>query len=136
AVPSLTSATLAQIEKSAFAYTTLSNPVDVTPQGYGADYAAFDGIARAVLADGNVDMAVFRSATGGDVNKWADTAIAIAHATDKPVLLNWSPAPGRFIEAKKLLEGAGIPCICHAGPLAKMAALCADFAIKSEKFKE
>ncbi len=127
--------TLSEISKLTPDFGSITNPVDVTPQGYGADHAIYGAMCRHLLADANVDILLTRSATGGNVQAWAERTVEAAESTDKPVLVNWAPSPLRYLDEKKYLEDRGIACIAYPGRLARVAAAITEFSLKTAAVK-
>ena len=126
-LPALSGQTTEALGRIAPSYASVRNPVDVTPQSSREQYAAYSQLAAHLLADEGVDISIVRSATGGDLNAWAESMMQVARECTKPLYVNWAPPPGRFEEVKTLLEAQGVPCISYAGRLARAIAAAAHF---------
>jgi acetyltransferase len=116
-------------------YGSVANPIDMTPQGYTDQYAAYNKLAEILLADPDIDQLMVRSAQGTDIDVWARRFVETIRGSDKPAIVNWSPAAHRFTEVRKFLEDNGVLCVSYASHAARAAGAFTEFALKRRRFE-
>ncbi|MCC6535765.1 MAG: acetate--CoA ligase family protein [Burkholderiales bacterium] len=134
-VPETSAATLEKLKPDAPEFGALGNPIDLTPQGYGDNFASYNRVIATVLAAPEFDQAIVRSAPGAIAAVWARGFVEVARASDKPVMLQWGSGSERTQEAFDTVQAAGIPCFLS--PRRSMNALGAmyRFGVKADRFK-
>ena len=108
-VPETSADTIAKLKPLAPELGSLTNPIDLTPQGYGDGFAAYNRVIETVLAAPEFDQAIVRSAPGSIASAWAPGFVAVAAGSDKPVMLQWGSGSERNQEAFDIVRRAGIP---------------------------
>jgi len=108
-VPDTSAETLAKLKPISPELGSLGNPVDLTPQGYGDNFASYNRVIETVLAAPEFDQAIVRSAPGPIAAVWADGFIEVANRSDKPVLLQWGSGSEGNPAAIAKVEASGIP---------------------------
>lgn len=133
ALPMPAPATVEALRPLAPSYATLGNPVDMTPAGYADQFAAYNKIVEHMLADPGFDQLIVRSAHGADIAVWADRFLEIYRASDKPVIVNWGPAPHLHPEVRAKLEQNGAVCIGYARDAALAAGAWTQFCMQRNR---
>jgi acyl-CoA synthetase (NDP forming) len=108
-VPETSAETLAKLKPLSPDLGSLGNPIDLTPTGYDDAFAAYNRVIEAVLAAPEFDQAIVRSAPGSIAAAWAPQFVAVAQASEKPILLQWGSGSERNEEAFEIVRNAGIP---------------------------
>jgi acyl-CoA synthetase (NDP forming) len=108
-VPETSAETIAKLRPDTPEIASLTNPIDLTPQGYGDSFAAYTRVIETVLAAPEFDQAIVRSAPGAIAAAWARGFIEVAKRSDKPVMLQWGSGAERNQEAFDIVRSAGIP---------------------------
>lgn len=122
--------TTAQLRTLAPSYASLGNPVDMTPQGYSDQFAAYNQITAHLLADPGIDQLIVRSAQGADIGIWAERFLDVYRASDKPVIVCWGPAPHLYTDVRATLEANGATCISFARDAARAAGAWTRFCME------
>ncbi len=135
-LPKLTDATTSQLRELVVSYASVANPVDATANGYNDNFASYNRVIAAVLADPNVDQVIARSPRGTAAPAWSRAFVEVARATDKPVILNWPTSPDDNPEVMQLLEQNDVPCILAPGRTVRALAALNEFAQKKRAFAE
>lgn len=135
-LPPLSEATVAALRGLLPEFSSLLNPIDVTAQVFN-DFGVFNKVVSAVAADPQVDqlIVVTASVAGAAAERLAGELVAVAAATDKPVLVASSAPPGRADAAKSLLQDSNIPVYPTPGRAAKGAAALAEFAARRRRLR-
>jgi acetate---CoA ligase (ADP-forming) len=135
-LPQLSSDTLRAIEPHAPKHSSLANPVDLTAQVTG-DHERVNRICGHVLADPNIDQLIVRygSVQGPKGEAWAQGLAAVAHDSNKPVLVTWSRVPDRTEASMRILEREGIPWLLTPTRTANAAGALYQFARKRERYR-
>jgi acyl-CoA synthetase (NDP forming) len=108
-VPETSAETIAKLKPIAPELGSLTNPIDLTPQGYDDAFAAYNRVIETVLAAPEFDQAIVRSAPGSIASAWAPGFVAVAEHSDKPVMLQWGSGSERNQGAFDIVRRAGIP---------------------------
>jgi acetate---CoA ligase (ADP-forming) len=111
-------------------FASLANPIDQM-----ANYAEQYKTIECVIDDPAFDQFIIRSSSGPDTAEWAKRLMALASRTDKPMIVNWAPVPGRDDDTRETLECAGFLCANYAARAARAAAIFTDFALKRQRFE-
>ena len=129
-LPKLTDATSAKLRELVVSYASVANPVDATANGYNDNFASYNRVIEAVIADPNIDQIIARSPRGTAAPAWSRAFIEVARATDKPVILNWPTSPDDNPEVMQFLEQNNVPCILSPGRTVRALASLNEFAQK------
>ena len=134
-VPETSPETIAKLKPISPELGTLTNPIDLTPQGYDDGFASYNRVIETVLAAPEFDQAIVRSAPGSVAALWARGFVEVAKRSDKPVMLQWGSGSERNQEAFDIVRAAGIPSFLS--PRRSMNALGAwyPFGVKVERYK-
>ncbi len=134
-VPETSAKTIAKLKPLAPELGSLTNPIDLTPQGYDDGFAAYNRVIETVLAAPEFDQAIVRSAPGSIASAWAPGFVAVASCSDKPVMLQWGSGSERNQEAFDIVRRAGIPSFLS--PRRSMNALGAmyRFGLKAQRLE-
>jgi acyl-CoA synthetase (NDP forming) len=134
-VPETSAETIAKLKPLAPELGSLTNPIDLTPQGYDDGFAAYNRVIETVLAAPEFDQAIVRSAPGSIASVWAPGFVAVASRSDKPVMLQWGSGSERNQEAFDIVRRAGIPSFLS--PRRSMNALGAmyRFGLKAQRLE-
>ena len=135
-LPKLTDATTSRLRELVVSYASVANPVDATANGYNDNFASYNRVIAAVLADPNVDQVIARSPRGTAAPAWSRAFVEIARASDKPVILNWPTSPDDNADVMQLLEQNDVPCILSPGRTVRALASLNEFAQKKRAFAE
>jgi acyl-CoA synthetase (NDP forming) len=133
-LPKLTDHTSAKLRELVVSYASVANPVDATANGYNDNFASYNRVIEAVIADPNIDQIIARSPRGTAAPAWSRAFVEIARATDKPVMLNWPTSPDDNPEVMQLLEHNNVPCILSPGRTVRALASLNEFAQKKLAF--
>ncbi|OGA51760.1 MAG: hypothetical protein A3G24_21320 [Betaproteobacteria bacterium RIFCSPLOWO2_12_FULL_62_13] len=128
-LPRLAQETIQAIEPLAPKYSSFANPVDLTAQVTGDD-ERFNRICERLITDPNIDQVIIRygAVQGARGEAWANGLGAIAHGSDKPLLVAWSRVPDRTEPAIKILERQRIPWLLTPTRTANAAGALYQFA--------
>ncbi len=134
-VPETSTDTIAKLKPLAYELGSLTNPIDLTPQGYSDGFASYNRVIETVLAAPEFDQAIVRSAPGAVAATWAAGFVAVAARSDKPVLLQWGTSSEHYREAIETVRQAGIPAFLS--PRRSVSALGAmyRFGVKVQRLK-
>jgi acyl-CoA synthetase (NDP forming) len=134
-VPETSAETIAKLKPISPELGSLTNPIDLTPQGYDDGFAAYNRVIETVLAAPEFDQAIVRSAPGSIATVWAPGFADVAARSDKPVMLQWGSGSERNHEAFEIVRQAGIPSFLS--PRRSMNALGAihRFGIKVQRLQ-
>ena len=135
-LPKFTDGTTAQLRELVVSYASVANPVDATANGYNDNFASYNRVIGAVIADPNIDQVIARSPRGSAAPAWSKTFIEIVRATDKPVILNWPTSPDDNADVMQLLERNNVPCILSPGRTVRALASLNEFAQKTRASTE
>jgi acyl-CoA synthetase (NDP forming) len=108
-VPETSAETIAKLKPISPELGSLTNPIDLTPQGYDDGFASYNRVIETVLAAAEFDQAIVRSAPGSIASVWAPGFVAVAEHSDKPVMLQWGSGSERNQQAFDIVRQAGIP---------------------------
>jgi acyl-CoA synthetase (NDP forming) len=133
-LPKLTDATSAKLRELVVSYASVANPVDATANGYNDNFASYNRVIEAVIADPNIDQIIARSPRGTAAPAWSRAFIEIARATDKPVILNWPTSPDDNADVMQFLEQNNVPCILSPGRTVRALASLNEFAQKQRAY--
>ena len=133
-LPKLTDQTSAKLRELVVTYASVANPVDATANGYNDNFASYNRVIEAVIADPNIDQIIARSPRGTAAPAWSRAFVEIARATDKPVLLNWPTSPDDNADVMQFLEQNNVPCILSPGRTVRALASLNEFAQKKLAF--
>jgi acetate---CoA ligase (ADP-forming) len=134
-VPETSAQTLEKLKPDATELGSFTNPIDLTPTGYGDGFAAYNRVIATVLAAPEFDQAIVRSAPGSIAAQWASGFVDVAARSDKPIMLQWGSGSERNQEAFEIVRKADIPSFLS--PRRSMNALGAmyRFGVKVEGLK-
>jgi len=135
AVPETAPDTVAKLKPISPELGSLGNPIDLTPQGYGDNFASYTKVIETALSADEFDLAIVRSAPGSVASIWAEGFAAMANRIDKPVVLQMGSGAEREAKAQEIVRTAGIPC--YLSPRRSLNALGAmyRFGRKVERYK-
>lgn len=133
-LPKLTDATTSELRELVVSYASVANPVDATANGYNDNFASYNRVIAAVLADPNIDQVIARSPRGTAATAWSRIFVEIAGATDKPVIMNWPTSPDDNADVMQFLEQHNVPCILSPGRAVRALASLNEFAQKKRAF--
>lgn len=134
-LPQLAPQTGARLREVTVAFASIGNPVDATAHGYNDQFASYNHVIRAVLADPNIDQVIARAPRGGAAAVWARGLLEVLRETDKPLLLNWPSSPDDNGEVMAFLEQHGVPCYVAPGRTVRALAALTGFAEKKRRFE-
>jgi acyl-CoA synthetase (NDP forming) len=134
ALPGFTATTTSQLRELVVSYASVANPVDATANGYNDNFASYNRVIAAVLADPNVDQIIARSPRGTAAPAWSRAFVEIAGASDKPVVINWPTSPDDNADVMQLLEQNNVPCILSPGRTVRALASLNEFARRKRAF--
>ncbi len=134
-VPESSVGTIAKLKPISPELGSLGNPVDLTPQGYGDNFASYTKVIETALNGDEFDMAIVRSAPGSVASVWAPGFVEMTERSAKPVVLQWGSGSEREVKAQEIVRAAGIPCFLS--PRRSLNALGAmyRFGVKAERYK-
>jgi acyl-CoA synthetase (NDP forming) len=134
-VPESSPTTVAKLKPISPELGSLGNPIDLTPQGYGDNFASYTKVIETALAGDEFDMAIVRSAPGSVASVWASGFVEMAGRSEKPIVLQWGSGSEREVKAQEIVRAAGIPCFLS--PRRSLSALGAmhRFGLKAERYK-
>jgi acyl-CoA synthetase (NDP forming) len=135
-LPSPTPETIEHLRGLTPSYASLGNPVDMTPQGYSDQYAAYNKITEHLLADPGIDQLIVRSGQGSLTGIWAQNFLKIYQQTEKPVIVSWSPAAHLHVDVRTELEANGAICIPYARDAARAAGAWTRFCLDRDRALE
>ncbi|HEV7820874.1 MAG TPA: acetate--CoA ligase family protein, partial [Burkholderiales bacterium] len=135
-LPKLADPTTARLRELVVSYASVANPVDATANGYNDNFASYNRVIEAVIADPNIDQVIARSPRGTAAPAWSKTFLEIVSATDKPVILNWPTSPDDNADVMQLLEKNNVPCILSPGRTVRALASLNEFAQKHRAHTE
>jgi len=135
-LPALTDETTAKLRELVVAYASVANPVDATANGYNDNFASYNRVIAAVLADPHIDQVIARSPRGTAATAWSRAFIEVARASDKTLLINWPTSPDDNAEVMEFLEKNHVPCILSPGRTVRALASLNEFAQKKRAFAE
>lgn len=134
-VPETAPDTVAKLKPISPELGSLGNPIDLTPQGYGDNFASYTKVIETALGADEFDLAIVRSAPGSVASVWASGFVEMANRIDKPVVLQWGSGSERETHAQEIVRAAGIPC--YLSPRRSLNALGAmyRFGVKVERHR-
>jgi len=132
-LPPLDDSTVKTLREFVAPFATVANPVDATPQGYNDNYASYNRLLSAVIADPNIDSVIARSPRGAAAKVWAANFVEMLEAVDKPVLVNWPTSPDDNADVVELLEKNHVPVIMAPGRTAHALAALNTYARARER---
>ena len=135
-LPPLSAATAATLRETVVAFASVANPVDATANGYNDNFASYNRVIATVLADPGIDQVIARSPRGTAATAWSRSFIEVAHASDKPIVMNWPTSPDDNAEVMQYLEQNGVPCILAPGRTVRALAALNEFAQKKRAFEK
>lgn len=109
-VPETAPDTIAKLKPISPELGSLGNPIDLTPQGYGDNFASYTRVIEIALSASEFDQAIVRSAPGSVASVWATGFVEMANRVDKPIVLQWGSGSERETKAQDIVRAAGIPC--------------------------
>ncbi|MCW5575500.1 MAG: acetate--CoA ligase family protein [Burkholderiales bacterium] len=118
-------------------HSAVTNPVDMTAQ-VGDDAASFNRVVKAFVDSPAYDQILVRYGAVQGVNApaWATGMVAMAQATQKPVLVAWSRVPDTSSKALQILEEGGVPWFITPGRTVTAAAALGDFHCRQTKLQQ
>jgi acyl-CoA synthetase (NDP forming) len=134
-LPAFAEATSTQLRELVVSYASIANPVDATANGYNDNFASYNRVIAAVLADPNVDQVIARSPRGAAAPAWSRAFIEVVRASDKPVIINWPTSPDDNADVMRFLEQNNVPCILAPGRTVHALASLNEFAQKKLAFE-
>jgi len=135
-LPPLSAATAGTLREIVVTFASIANPVDATANGYNDNFATYNRVIAAVLADPGIDQVIARSPRGSAATVWSRSFIEVARASDKPILMNWPTSPDDNAEVMQYLEQNGVPCILAPGRTVRALAALNEFAQKKRAFEK
>jgi len=135
-VPETAPDTLAKLKPISPELGSLGNPIDLTPQGYGDNFASYTRVIETVLEADEFDQAIVRSAPGSIAGVWSHGFVEMAHRHDKPIVLQWGSGSERQEEAHAVVRAAGIPCFLSPRRSLNAMGAMYRFGVKAARFKE
>ena len=136
AVPETAPDTLAKLKPISPELGSLGNPIDLTPQGYGDNFASYTRVIETVLEADEFDQAIVRSAPGSIAGVWSHGFVEMANRHDKPIVLQWGSGSERQEEAHAVVRAAGIPCFLSPRRSLNAMGAMYRFGVKAARFKE
>lgn len=130
ALPPLADATVKTLREFVAPFATVANPVDATPQGYNDNFATYNRVMQAILADPGIDMIVARAPRGSAAEPWSRGLVDLLRGSDKPFVLNWPTSPDDNPQVLAYLEQHGVPCLLTPTRSARALGALAEFAQK------
>jgi len=135
-LPPLSAATAGTLREIVVTFASIANPVDATANGYNDNFATYNRVIAAVLADPGIDQVIARSPRGSAAPAWSRSFIEVARASDKPIVMNWPTSPDDNAEVMQYLEQNGVPCILAPGRTVRALAALNEFAQKKRAFEK
>ena len=137
-VPVTTSQTLHRIRQYAPDFSSLGNPIDLTPSGYSDPVASYTKLIAEVMAAPDFDQAIVRSVPGNAaiVSAWVTGFLEMLKKTDKPVVITWGAGSEQALEAKQLLAKAGVPSFVSLRRTARALGSMSDFTTRIEYYRK
>jgi acyl-CoA synthetase (NDP forming) len=135
-VPETAPATLAKLKPISPELGSLGNPIDLTPQGYGDNFASYTKVIETALGADEFDQAIVRSAPGSVAGVWAPGFVEMADRIDKPVVLQWGSGSEREEKAHAIVRAAGIPCFLSPRRCLNAMGAMHRFGLKVRRHKE
>ncbi|HTP96146.1 MAG TPA: acetate--CoA ligase family protein, partial [Burkholderiales bacterium] len=134
-VPVTSPQTVERLKPHAPDIASLGNPIDLTPQGYADGFASYNRLIAEMLAAGEFDQAIVRSAPGTVATVWAEGFVKVAAASDKPMVVTWGSGSERSQDAAAILERAALPCFLSPRRAVRALGAMHDFALKLERHR-
>jgi len=135
-VPETAPDTVAKLKPISPELGSLGNPIDLTPQGYGDNFASYTKVIEIALSADEFDQAIVRSAPGSVASIWATGFAEMANRIDKPIVLQMGSGAEREVTAQEIVRAAGIPC--YLSPRRSLNAMGSmyRFGVKAQRYKE